>query len=229
MTNTILDERAPHHSRAMRMAQIARIFTLVLILIPAILWADVSVRAPHASTTLAPGTPLTIEWTDDLETPRVTVELWDGQRQTTTVIAESVAAPQRSINWTVPDDMNSGTRYRVVVRDARRPHRALFCPGFYTVARLSPMATSTSELHLGVPELTVTPTPAVDRVMLSWIEPVVTIRVINTQGEEVRTICPTGEALTGSIGVEDLAPGSYSVQAQTLSQRVLRGRLVIYR
>lgn len=205
------------------------VVSLFLTLIPFVVWADVSVRAPHASTVYAPGTPLTIEWTDDLETPRVTVEVWDGQRQTTTVIASDVAAPQRSVNWTVPDDMSTGTRYRFVVRDARQPHRAVFCPGFYTVAPLAPTLTSTMESDVDVSKLSIVPTPAGERAVLSWSEPVTIISVVNTHGEEVRTIRPTGEASTCSVNVEDLAPGTYSVTAQALSQKVLRSRLIVYR
>ncbi|MEN9281311.1 MAG: Ser-Thr-rich glycosyl-phosphatidyl-inositol-anchored rane family [Bacteroidota bacterium] len=227
MTNNCFTTRDTPYPGGVRIARM--VVSLFLTLIPVIVWADVSVRAPHASTVYAPGTPLTIEWTDDLEAPRVTVEVWDGQRQTTTVIANDVAAPQRSVNWTVPDNMSTGTRYRFVVRDARRRHRAVFSPGFYTVAPLAPTLTSATEPDVDMSELSIMPTPAGERAVVSWAEPVTIISVVNIHGEEVRTIRPTGEASTCSVNVEDLAPGTYSVNAQALSQKVLRSQLIIYR
>lgn len=191
--------------------------------------ADITVLSPGASTTIASGTPVTIRWSDDLETPIVNVELWDGVRGTTTILARNVSAPIREFQWTVPEDVQSGTRYRFVVRDARDVRRAILSTGFTALVRRALMPTGTGEEPTPELSMDIAPLPAADRIRISWTEPVHRIEVFDVSGSVVARLEPARGASACLMSVAALGSGSYSVVAHTNRGNVLRRPLMVQR
>ena len=226
--NNLIKHRG--HSRSTRKG------TLVALLISALLAftpptgrADVWVVTPDASTTVYSGTPAVIRWSDDLESPLVNVELWDGVRGTTTVLARNVAAPQREIFWTVPEDVQTGNRYRFVIRDTRDTRRAVFSAGFTNLVRRSQMPTGVYQGAAGVFSMDIAPIPASDRVRISWSEPIRRIEIMDLTGATLIRLDPTPGALACSVNTAALSSASYSVVAYTGAGSVIRRPLLIQR
>lgn len=191
--------------------------------------ADVFVITLDASSTVASGTPMVIRWSDDLETPLVNVELWDGVRGTTSVLARNVAAPQREISWTVPEDVETGDRYRFVVRDARNTSRAIFSVGFTGLVRRAATPSSVVESTSLAGIIDVAPMPATDRIRLSWTQTVRRIEIIDLTGVVVVRLEPASGAQACSVNVSTLRSGTYIIVAYTGSGGVIRRSLLVQR
>lgn len=191
--------------------------------------ADVSVRTPCSSTSIPVGTPLTIHWTNDLEASRVDVELWDGVRQSTTVIASGLSAQQRELAWTIPTNLEEGARYRVIVRDGQRRSRTMQSIGFLTLHKRSPMPTTVDEYSSNQIELEVAPMPASEKIRLTWIEPMKHIDIVDLQGTIVRRMEPAEGASGCVVNVTDLGIGSYSLVGHTRAGGLVRRPLVVQR
>lgn len=191
--------------------------------------ADVFVITPDASMTVGSGTPVVIRWGDDLEAPLVNIELWDGVRGISTVLAQNIKAPQREINWTVPEDIENGSRYRFVVRDARDTTRAMFSVGFTSLVRRSRTATGIDDLTQQLVRFDVAPLPAADRVRISWTEPLRRIEIIDLTGVVVVRLDPAPGAQSCLVNIAALSAASYTVAAYTGSGSVIRRPLLVQR
>lgn len=191
--------------------------------------AEVFVITPDHSTTIRSGMPTIIRWDNDLETPQVHVELWDGVRGTTTVLAENVTAPQREINWTVPDDIRNGNRYRFVVRDARNARRAVFSVGFTNLVRQASTPTGIDSAASGEFSMEIAPVPAMDRVRISWTEPLKRIEIVDMTGTVVVRLEPASGAQACSVNITALSTGTYSIVGQSPTGYVVRRPLLVQR
>jgi hypothetical protein len=191
--------------------------------------AEVFVITPDASATVTSGTPMVIRWSDELETPLVNVELWDGVRGTTTVLARSIAVPQREISWIVPEDVESGDRYRFVVRDARKATRAIYSVGFTGLVRTAASPTGITEPTSQPFTVDVAPMPATDRIRVSWTEPVRRIEIVDLTGAVVIRLDPAPSSHACSVNITTLSSATYSVVAYAGSGNVTRRSLLVQR
>lgn len=191
--------------------------------------ADVSVRTPSSSSSIPVGTSVTIQWTNDLEASRVDVELWDGVRQSTTVIASGVPAQQRELAWTIPTSLEEGARYRVFVRDGQRRSRTMQSIGFLTFRKRFPMPTTVEAYSSNPTELDVAPMPASEKIRLTWIEPMKHIEIVDLQGTILHRIEPADGASGCVLNVTELGTGSYCVVGHTRAGGLVRRPLVVQR
>ncbi|MBU3698807.1 MAG: hypothetical protein FGM33_02180 [Candidatus Kapabacteria bacterium] len=191
--------------------------------------ADVSVHTIEPSTTLSPGTVMSIRWTNDLEAANVDVVLWDGVRRTVHVLAEGLTEENTQLVWTIPAGIEDGSRYRIMVRDTRQPDRAMSSVGFLTFQRAAPMPTSTPEAGALAENIQVAPMPASDRVRVAWNMPIRHIELIDVHGSRVKVVDPVESAQGCSIDISDLSIGTYTVQAVSTSGKRFRRPLIINR
>lgn len=203
------------------------IASMMLACYPAL--ADVSVRTPSSSSSIPVGTSVTIHWTNDLEASRVDVELWDGVRQSTTVIASGISAHQREVAWTIPTSLEEGARYRVIVRDGQRRSRTMQSIGFLTLRKRSLMPTTVEAYSSNPTELDVAPMPASEKVRLTWIEPMKHIEIVDLQGTILRRMEPADGASGCVLSVTDIGTGTYSIVGHTSAGVLVRRPLIVHR
>lgn len=191
--------------------------------------ADVAVRTPGSSSSIPVGTSITIHWTNDLDASTVDVELWDGVRQSSMMIASGLPAQQREIAWTIPTTVEEGSRYRIVLRDAQRHWRTMHSVGFLTLQKRSLMPTSVDAYSSDPKEMDVAPMPASENIRLTWVEPMKHIEVVDLQGTILRRIEPAPGASGCVLNVTDLGTGSYSIVGHTRIGGLVRRPLVVQR
>ncbi|MBU3679077.1 MAG: hypothetical protein FGM32_05660 [Candidatus Kapabacteria bacterium] len=191
--------------------------------------ADVTVRTPSSSSSIPVGTSVTIHWTNDLEASHVDVELWDGVRQSTMAIASGLPAQQRDFAWTIPTTLEEGSRYRIVVRDAQRHSRTMHSVGFFTFLKRALMPTSVDVYSSDPTEMNVAPTPASEKIRITWVEPMKHIDVVDLQGTILQRLEPAEGASGCVLNVTDLGTGSYSIIGHTRIGGVMRRPLVVQR
>lgn len=191
--------------------------------------ADVSVHTNESSTTLTPGTVMSIRWSNDLEAANVDVVLWDGIRRTTQVIAERLSEEQTQLVWTVPAGIDDGTRYRILVRDSRQPDRAMSNVGFLTFLRAAPVPTSIDQLGADADRIEVAPVPASERVRIGWSVPMRRIEIVDVHGARVKVLDLLESSRSCSIEIADLSAGTYTVQSLSASGRRTHSPLIIHR
>jgi hypothetical protein len=226
--NTSFNQR----TQISRLKQISKFNILVtgLLVVSAIqAHAEVFVITSDASSTTTSGTPMVIRWSDELETPLVNVELWDGVRGTTTVLARNIAVPQREISWTVPEDVENGDRYRFVVRDARKATRAIYSVGFTGLVRRAASPTGITEPTSRALSVDVEPMPATDRIRVSWTEPMRRIEIVDLTGAVVIRLDPAPGSHACSVNIDTLSSATYSLVAYAGSGNVTRRSLLVQR
>ena len=191
--------------------------------------ADVAVRTPSSSSSIPVGTSVTIHWTNDLEASIVNVELWDGVRQSTMVIASGLSGQQRELAWTIPSTLEEGSRYRIVVRDAQRQWRTMHRVGFLTLRKRALMPTSVEVYSSDPKEMVVAPMPASENIRLTWLEPMRHIEIVDLQGTILRRMEPAFGASGCVLNVTDLGTGCYNIVGHTRIGGVVRRPLVVQR
>ncbi|MFM8771780.1 MAG: GPI anchored serine-threonine rich family protein [Candidatus Kapaibacterium sp.] len=201
----------------------------ILLLCGSAAMADVAVRTPGASSTVTTGTSIVVHWTNDLEATLVDVELWDGMRQSSTVIASGVPAQQREFAWTIPTTLNEGSRYRIVIRDAEQRSRTIHSVGFMTLRKQSLMPTSVEAYSSDPTELNVAPMPAAEKIRLTWIEPMKHIEIVDLQGTILRRMEPADGASGCVLNVTDMGTGSYSIVGHTRAGGMIRRPFIVQR
>lgn len=207
----------------------ATMFTAFILLYSYSAQADIAVRTVGASSTVTIGTSILVHWTNDLEATRVDVELWDGARQSTTVIASGIPAEQREVTWTIPSTLEEGSRYRIVVRDVQQRSRTMHSIGFITLRRLSLMPTSVEAYSSDPAELSIAPMPAAEKIRLTWVEPMKHVEIVDLHGTVLRRM-ELAEGANGCVmNVTDMGTGSYSVVGHTQTGRLVRRPLVVQR
>lgn len=117
---------------------------------------------------LVPGKTVTITWDDALVAERVTLELWDGDRSTSTVIAANIPAVPRRYEWTIPSDQPMGSKYRFVLRNTLRPRIATLSQGFIQLNVPSPLVNNVNGEGAEKHHISVHPMPASDAISVKW-------------------------------------------------------------
>lgn len=226
--NTILSTR-PDKSAWRTASRIAARLVMGMALVNWRATADVTIHTSGPATTLQPGEKVLVRWSNDLGSETVDIDLWDGVRGTAYPIVSGVDAIEREIAWIIPPGTQDGTRYRVRVRDSRNPSRVMSTVGFHTIANARPLFTSTEETATGDVALALSPTPASERVRLTWSAPVSRVDVFDTRGRLAKSFVPDETSRTCNLDVGDLAIGAYSVQTHGVSGNIHRRALLISR
>ncbi len=161
---------------------------------------------------LAPGKTVTITWDEALASERATLELWDGERSTTTVIASNILTSLRRFVWTIPFDQPMGSKYRFVIRSTIRPKVAILSHAFIQMNAPYQLVNTVSNEISEQGHLSVYPLPASNGITASWtLKGASMIEIRDVRGLLIRshTIHPASTTL--EIDVRDIPTGMYTI------------------
>ncbi len=161
---------------------------------------------------LVPGRTVSITWDDAITSERATIELWDGERSVSTVIASNVLTSLRRYEWTIPFDQPIGSKYRFVLRSTQRPRVAILSQGFIQMTAPYQLVSSVNSEELDNGRVSVFPIPASDRITASWsVNGASMIEIRDVRGLRMwsQTIHPASTTL--EIDVRDIQTGMYTL------------------
>ncbi len=194
------------------------------------MYAQVQPSGGAREVPIAPGTQIEITWPDGFANAPVSVELWNGTHQTTTVIAAGVSAAAKRYSWTVPTDIEGGTQYRFAIRDQSKPNRAMYSPSYVSISRSRAATTAVDEGAKAELRTKVDPTPASEEIHLHWnVGEFQNAAIVDLTGATVlRCELPLGSS-TRSVDVRALPAGAYTVVFSQVGGRTASNALVIHR
>lgn len=165
---------------------------------------------------LMPGERITITWDDALEAGLLDIELWDGERGTSTTLGKSIDASLHKFEWLIPDDQPRGLYFRFVVRNTLRPTIAVFSMGFSSIDPQRTLVSSIDSDAPTAPSVNISPVPANNELQLVWnTEDVVSIEVQDVSGRSYlrQTVDPTTRTLHLDVGA--VPNGIYALVSRT--------------
>lgn len=177
---------------------------------------------------LTPGQTVTITWDDALASERATIELWDGDRSTSKVIASNILTSLRRFEWTIPIDQPMGSKYRFVLRSTSRPKIAILSHGFIQMNAPYPLVNRVGNEISEQGHVSVYPLPASDGITVSWTTNGASmIEIRDVRGLLIRSHHIHPASSTMEIDVRNIPTGMYALWVRGADgQKITRSILI---
>lgn len=182
--------------------------TAVLPLSATVLFKRVPSQGPHGTDQL-----FRIVWDDALDESPKQILLWDGDRGVLRSISDILPANVKEFLWNASADVQDGTRYRFVVRNSINNRQVEFSDGFFSIAQVQPLVSGVDN-PLQNSDVTVTPFPANETIMVQWTEErnVKAIELLNIHYEVLSAIAVEQGSSTVTMGTKQLPSGMAMVR-----------------
>lgn len=168
------------------------------------------------------GQSIMVRWVRFFNAPLVDIYVWNANTSTRERIARDVHASGGEYAWQIPDDFQSGERYRFIVEPTTEREKRIMSRGWVHIGSVTDSEISNHEKNIAThvasdittlerARVSVAPQPARESVRLRTNDDYTSIQVLNLQGVVLHQHeLQTGER-TIDLDVQEYPAGTYNI------------------